>query len=410
MDRLQGHDVAHEEEDFDPFDDAAIDAPLPVTSQDRRMQVRAYDYWASLLGERDLPSIGDLSPEQLKEFGPHCLLLDCSQGIDNPAIAYLGSALEAECRSSGDISHLADVPTGSLLSRLADPYRHVFARMFPVAFESDFVNERGAPISYRGLLMPFASDGNAIDFILGVLTWKERASVGESDAIAREMQASMRSVSPSLPISPLWASGPERGVRQAAAPTGSSLSVADRLALARTGSARARAREARGKSALHDAISLAHDLALASRASPEEYARLLAEAGVAGNDEHVGAVVAQLVFGSHYSEAEVGAFARALDHAMSIGTGMGELAGHLLTRPGGLEALAQKAPKADAGQPLDDTLIRLGETMDLAHMATDDDGHVVMIAQRDRDGTLTLLHALSPTSKAARDAIASTKR
>ena len=52
MDTLRGQDVAHDQDDFDDGDDAAIESPPAVGSDERRMQVRAYNYWASLLGER----------------------------------------------------------------------------------------------------------------------------------------------------------------------------------------------------------------------------------------------------------------------------------------------------------------------------------------------------------------------
>ena len=55
MDTLRGQDVAHDQDDFDDGDDAAIESPPAVGSDERRMQVRAYNYWASLLGDRALP-------------------------------------------------------------------------------------------------------------------------------------------------------------------------------------------------------------------------------------------------------------------------------------------------------------------------------------------------------------------
>jgi hypothetical protein len=60
------------------------------------MQVRAYNYWASLLGHRALPSIEDLSPQDLEDFGPYSVLLDFSTGLENPAVVYLGTALRRE--------------------------------------------------------------------------------------------------------------------------------------------------------------------------------------------------------------------------------------------------------------------------------------------------------------------------
>ena len=45
-------------------DDGAIDAPPTVGVDERRMQVRAYNYWASLLADRAYPSVEDLDLEQ----------------------------------------------------------------------------------------------------------------------------------------------------------------------------------------------------------------------------------------------------------------------------------------------------------------------------------------------------------
>ena len=43
------------------------------------------------------------------------------------------------------------------------------------------MNQRGEPICYRGILMPFSSDGDTIDFIYGVINWKR----GEGAAVHR---------------------------------------------------------------------------------------------------------------------------------------------------------------------------------------------------------------------------------
>ena len=71
--------------------DQGLDMPPQIGTDERRMQVRAYNYWASLLGERSFPSIDDLEPDQISDFGPYSVLLDFTTGLENPAIAYLGS-------------------------------------------------------------------------------------------------------------------------------------------------------------------------------------------------------------------------------------------------------------------------------------------------------------------------------
>ncbi|MBU1257057.1 MAG: hypothetical protein KJ549_00935, partial [Alphaproteobacteria bacterium] len=312
MDTLRGHDVANDQDDFDYADDAAIDAPLTVVSDERRMQVRAYNYWASLLGDRTLPSIEDLSPDQLEDFGPHSVLLDFSTGLDNPAIVYLGSALRQECEIDGSISYINDVPARSLLSRLTDHYLQIIANAAPIGFEAEFVNQRDAEILYRGILMPFSSDDETIDFVFGVINWKELASRDERQALELEVSAALSSIMPAPTNVPVWADGPAGGdtvddavdaapLPPSAAPSApmpvASLDeepldlsgmesptddapLADWLALARDGADQFRTSEARSHAALYRAIGLAYDFALVAQARPDDYAELLADCGI----------------------------------------------------------------------------------------------------------------------------------
>src|SRR3954453_6620396 len=162
--------------DFDPA--ASAEAPPPqdvsaaIGTDERRMHVRAYNYWVSLLEGRDFPSIEDLEPDDVLDFAPTSVLLDFTCGRDNPAIPYIGAAIRDECGLNDDMRNIGDVPSRSLLSRLTDHYLQIIANRAPVGFEAEFANQRGQTICYRGILMPFSSDGEMIDFIYGVINWK----------------------------------------------------------------------------------------------------------------------------------------------------------------------------------------------------------------------------------------------
>ena len=153
------------------------------------MHVRAYNYWVSLLDGRDYPSIEDLEPANLSDFAAHSVLLDFTGGRDDPATSYIGAAVREECGLADDVQTISDIPSRSLLSRLTDHYLQIIANRAPIGFEAEFVNQRGHAICYRGILMPFSSDGDTIDFIYGVINWKD---VGEA---ATEQQA----LKPALP-------------------------------------------------------------------------------------------------------------------------------------------------------------------------------------------------------------------
>ena len=192
---------------YDRDDDGYRELPPAAIGQDeRRMQVRAYNFWASLLTDRVLPSIEDLDPHNLPDFGPNSVLLDFSLGIEDPAIVFLGEKLAAECGTSGPIAKLSDVPSRSLLSRITDHHLQIIANQAPIGFEAEFVNHRGVPIMYRGILLPFSSDDDTIDFIFGVINWKEIADQQTTDNLLQEIDAALNAgpqVAPGL--SPLAA-------------------------------------------------------------------------------------------------------------------------------------------------------------------------------------------------------------
>ena len=66
----------------------------------------------------------------------------------------------------GGITRVAEVPSRSLLSRLTDHYLQIIANRAPIGFEAEFVGTRGRTTMYRGILMPFSSNGDAIDFVV----------------------------------------------------------------------------------------------------------------------------------------------------------------------------------------------------------------------------------------------------
>ena len=193
--------------------DAGVnDAMFDLGGDERRMHVRAYNHWVSLLKGRPYPTIADLDPDSIADFGPHSVLLDFrpsagtaqAASIDDPLIAYLGARLREECGLVGSITSIADVPRRSLLSRLTDHYLQIIANRAPIGFEAEFINSRGRTTLYRGILMPFASHDEGIDFLYGVINWKELADDALQATLSAELDAAVRAA-PSQPASGLTA-------------------------------------------------------------------------------------------------------------------------------------------------------------------------------------------------------------
>jgi hypothetical protein len=582
MDSLRGefYDADLDPQGIDSDDDHATfgDAPpSPVGQDERRMQVRAYNFWASLLENRNYPSIEDLDPTSLPDFGPHSVLLDFSTGVDNPAIPYLGELLVDECGGDGSaIEHLADVPSRSLLSRITDHYMQIIANQAPVGFEAEFVNQAGNTVLYRGILLPFSSDDETIDFIYGVINWKELADQDTTDALMLEVDQSLElSLAEAIeeeddeveidrfPPAPDfddaqvdgWADGPaadgssesedsgevrsdtiadlpddgaplpgtvgdsyelpepsfglkrtvdmivppavdasdepfdlggyaeddgdsidpasyapdygdteenetgndsvyaslagahvealpdERAEEEWAefgdepalpveyeAPAETSpkapallavaapetdrelaelapedMDLADWLASARELAQAAKGSEERTRFALYHAIGRAYDFSIAAQNAPEDFERIVTDAGLTVQDRAPMTPIVKLVFGANYDKTRVTEYAAALSHAHRLGVDRGELAQFLSNAEGGLKGVVReerRLRREDQGKPVGDSDGVRGEIADklralapqrLEHIGSDGAEFALLMVRRDEDGTIALL-------------------
>jgi hypothetical protein len=399
MDSLRAFD---EQSDYGVAeDDGGIEVPPEIGLDERRMHVRAYNYWVSLLDGRAYPSIEALDPEALGDFGPNSVLLDFSEGGDDPKISWLGDALREECDLIGDVRRISEVPKRSLLSRLTDHYMQIIANKAPIGFEAEFVGQRSRNTMYRGILMPFSSSGEAIDFIYGVINWKEIADHATASAIAE--QASALAAVPPVGASPVWADGPNAEPLELDAPAERSwdepeldldAGLADRLGAARDSADAARGADQRSRAALYRALGLAYDFALAAEADGETYAELLDDAGLKAQARAPMTPVVKLVFGSGYDKARLTEFAAALSWARRQELPAGGLRERL--ESDGLKALVQAERRARRPEPRPDQ----GEAAREALRSARPLGHVdipgeaefvLLVARRDEVGGLAVV-------------------
>ncbi|MES2987328.1 MAG: hypothetical protein V4808_05445, partial [Pseudomonadota bacterium] len=321
--------------------EAVSDRPLDIGTDERRMHVRAYNHWVSLLQGRAYPSIEDLDPGNIADFGAHSVLLDFSKGVDDPAIRFLGKALREETDLDTSITHVAQVPSRSLLSRLTDHYLQIIANRAPIGFEAEFVSTRGHNTMYRGILMPFSSNGAEIDFIYGVINWKELVDAATQAKLEAEVEEARRSVPTPSVSAPIWADGPSAGFDSTddlvvtEAPLDSSL--ADRLMLARESAAAARASDTRSRSALYRALARSYDFALAAESDESAYTELLEDAGLKVQARAPMTPAVKLVFGADYDKTRLTEFAAVLSHAKRSFVPSGGLDGFLDIAEGGIK-------------------------------------------------------------------------
>ena len=450
MDNLRGQFPDHggpdgyQAEDDSYEDETGRELPPAVIGQDeRRMQVRAYNFWAGLLQDRSFPSIDSLDPERLDDFGPYSVLLDFTDGIENPAIDYLGDKLAEECGADKTLKRLSDIPSRSLLSRITDHYMQILANQAPIGFEAEFVNQRGATIMYRGILLPFSSDDERINFIYGVINWKELADQQTTDELLLQidqvLDAAPRSGREATPLTE-WADGPvdlselsdpdasgyasllgagfpapdfgpglhyelddiaaeqlplEQGVAE--------MELADWLASARELAQLARGSEDRSRQALYAAIGRAYDFAIAAEQAPDDFSEMVVDAGLTVQPRAPMTPLVKLVFGADYDKTRLAEYAAVLGYARWLGLDRGELAGHLAGAAGGLKGIVaaeRKRRRSEAGaaparckQPHNAVLRKLRDIATLRFDELPGDGaeFTVLVARRLPGGEVVLL-------------------
>ena len=443
---LDSADSAQDE--YDLGEDEIVREPPPsiIGQDERRMQVRAYNHWASLLDNRNFPSIEDLDPEALPDFGPFSVLLDFTGGIENPSIQFLGDKLAEECGAEDTISTLSDVPSRSLLSRITDHYMQILANQAPIGFEAEFVNQRESTILYRGILLPFSSDDETIDFIYGVINWKELADQKTTDALLLEIDQALESPPAGSGRGDAltdWADGPtdiqggddvldlaglamdddglahsglplpafggdefgsdDFGTAELPAETATGMELADWLASARELADAARGSEDRTRQALYAAIGRAYDFSLAAADAPDEFAELVADSGLTVQDRAPMTPVVKLVFGADYDKTRLTEYASALSHAHRLQLERGSLSRYLGEFPGGLKGVVteeRRIKREESGLPADqrdtprEALARKLRKLDYAPLdtvASEGSEFTLLVARRLPDGQVVLL-------------------
>ncbi|MBX9886147.1 MAG: hypothetical protein K2X68_14375, partial [Novosphingobium sp.] len=367
-------DYASYEESID--EQGVVAPPPPTIGQDeRRMQVRAYNFWASLLDQGQFPPVQSLLDGHMPDFADHSVLLHFDSGIEDPAIPFLGQILADECEAGSPLRRLSDIPGRSLLSRITDHYLQIIANQAPIGFEAEFVNQRGRTILYRGILLPFSTDNETIDYLYGVINWKELADQQTTDALLLEIDQALDQRPSSATLAPRraatlplggWADGPDSELALydetppldlaefgaeiipgdlAEAPHDPALEgaepacLADWLASARDLAHIAHASEDRTRSALYAAIGRAWDFALAAEDAPQDYAEMVADAGLTKQARAPLTPLVKLVFGADYDKTRIAEYTTALTHAQRLALSFGELGGYLAKAPGGLKGV-----------------------------------------------------------------------
>ena len=283
-----------------------------------------------------------------------------------------------------------------------------------------------------------SSDGDTIDFIYGVINWKEigrhRPPPPASPARSTGAVGGRR---PRSPEGPVWAGRPACRRCRRAEPVAATSSIsgppklsaaqhqddedddqpslaldpdaglADRLCLARETAEAVKHADARSRAALYRALGHAYDFALAAEAAPEDYAEMLDDAGLKAQARAPMTPVVKLVFGVDYDKTRLTEFAAALSWARREDGAAGRarrLSRRLRRRPQGRRRGRARA-RAGRRQKPDRAEARArsaAPALPVGHVEPADAGDeefVLLVARREADGRLAVVAPVASTRR-----------
>jgi hypothetical protein len=286
--------------------------------------------------------------------------------------------------------------------------------------------------------MPFSSDGDTIDFIYGVINWKDVGEAAEIPQVIRpelppleletdevEEEEALELVVPMAPeLEPenesvatphlTWEDGPLADpeppaelVENADEPIieiDPDAGLADRLWAARESAEVCKQQDGRSRVALFRALAMAYDCAVAAKRVPDDYAEILDDAGVKAQARAPMTPIVKLVFGVDYDKTRLTEFAAALSYAERQNVDFGGFLEFVEQADGGLKGLVaaeRKARRPD--KPVEDkieagrTALRTASPLALAQLPTNQE-FALVLTRRNANGIHEVVELVADTA------------
>lgn len=344
-------------------------SPPDAAAEERRLHLRAFDYWHSLKGERAYPLFKDLTATGLAPFKKHCLLLEFTgQGaLVRFAGSRILSLMETEV-SPG--ARLEDLPHSPFASALLSQFEEAEARTRAAEFE--FVEDF---LDCRGIMLPLSHLGDEANFLMVVVSFRQREEWtpghGEGpDAADQDAEADENAALADALKAPLEAC--EEAVSQVAHLDNSS------------------------RDNLYNALAAALRLYEEASLNPAAYEALLAANRLKVQARAPFTPVLKLTFGRDYDKTRLTEYASALAYAVREGQTSETLGAFLKAQPGGIKGCVraerearrgQKGSPAERRQQAALEAMRTAEARDVKTLESDEE-FCLVLARRKKGGGL----------------------
>lgn len=346
---------------MDDFEEHADGQGPGLNPADRRLHLKAIDYWRNVRGDETLPAMSALTREGLTPFRDTSMMIEL--GEHSHTVRYVGAdlalALDQPIEVGDELDSLSDnflaVQVLANIPVAADLLR-------PVEMSAVCHFTQGEGIKYRGVLLPLAGKRGNARFIYAVLGWRaiEQIEVVKSDGALSEI------------------------LRRARTAAGKVVSI-----------------DGRTRDTLYDALAEAIGFYEESLLAPDDYQLLIKEMGLKTQTRAPFTPVLKMIFGKTYDKTRLTEYAAALSYGWRNGQTRDSFPDFLREQPGGIKgcvAMERKERKIATGNQAADRLetarenLRKIPPLDLANALSQDSApdtdFCLLIARRTAEGHL----------------------
>lgn len=271
-------------------------AKTDVVDEERRLHLRAFDYWHVLKGDKHYPLFADLRAEDLAPYKSNSLLLEFNK--NGAVVRFLGERISLLVEAPITVGdYLKDFPQSAFARALLEQFSEETGRAKAAEFE--FVEDY---INCRGIMLPFSNDGLSPHFVMVISNFRqhENADTDNEHALEDLVSAGQRAAG--------GVAHNDRG---------------NRISL---------------YGALSGALALYEEAVLSTAA----YQTLLEGAGLKAQKRAPFTPALKMVFGKDYDKTRLTEYAAALSFAVRNGKTSGSLVEFLTKMPGGIKGCVQQ--------------------------------------------------------------------
>lgn len=329
------------------------------------LQIKALEYWQSLLEGGRLPSLKDMTNEHLGDFRAKSFLLNFPDIFSDPVIKFVGEDITAFYEDPTALAgtNLGTLVETSILGSLTSSLNRVIEEGGGEEVTATFINVEGEGESRPCALLPFSDDGEVVQFILGVF--------GDEADLEQDKNETVSS------------SGDEGGLF---ALVEESREIAKSILRV----------DNRSRNTLYKVLEMAYGLFGETQKDRRSYEALLAGAGIREQERAPFTPIVKLIFGKNYDKTRLTEYAAALSFADRQNIPKEQVHDFLDDQPGGikgcvkLERKARREAKGDVVDRLDAALDILRKAPVLARVKAPeilcDQDEVIMILARKGKG------------------------